>query len=55
MDKLFLALLKGLAEAGDILQANMYSGGNFSSITFKWDKDTYNFTISKEEKTDGNS
>lgn len=54
MDKLFLALLKGLVEAGDILQANMYSGGKFSSITYKYGKDTYTFTISKEKETNGN-
>lgn len=57
MNLLFLGLLDALGKLGEITAATMYKGGEFSTVTAKIGKDTFNFTISKEETeqdTNGN-
>jgi len=57
MNILFLALLDAVSKLGEITETALYKGGEFSTITVKIGKNTFKFTISKEETeqdTNGN-
>ena len=53
MSFLFLKLLNWLHEFGEITEANIYKGDEFSSISVKICENTFRFTITKEAKKDG--
>lgn len=53
MKELFLALVSCFSQHGDIREAIMYSGCDFSTVTATYKGETFKITISKE-KTDGN-
>lgn len=55
MKDLFMCLLLNLSRFGNITEAIMYPGGEFTKIKIVTANGTYEFTISKEEETDGNS
>ena len=56
MKDLFLSLLFHLLNYKcDITEALMYSSGEFSKFVVETKSGTYSITISKENKTDGNS
>ena len=54
MKDLFTALLDLLDCRGDIIEALMYSGGDFSRIKIEKPSGTYTISISKENETDVN-
>jgi hypothetical protein len=50
MKDLFLELLSIANKYGEITEADMYAGGNFSSIVFETADETYKFSIVKKEE-----
>lgn len=50
MDTLFLELLIHVGSQGEVTQANMYQGGELSTITIVKDGETYEYTISKKDE-----
>lgn len=54
MKTLFLWIIKNFYENGDVLEANMYKGGNFANVTVEFQGCKYKISISKEKETDGN-
>ena len=54
MKNIFMSLLNELKFHGEILEANMYRGGKFSSFIIETKDGIYTINIGKEEKTDAN-
>jgi hypothetical protein len=50
MKDLFMCLLLNLTKHGKLTEANMYRGGDYSSITVESEDAIYTVTIRKEEK-----
>ena len=55
MKELFTAIFHIANNNGDIDEAVMYSGGEFSRVTFKTENGTFAISIHKEKETDGNN
>lgn len=55
MKQLFLQLLALLNVKGNITEASLYKNGKYSNITVELEDGIYSISISKEEKTDGNT
>lgn len=49
MKTLFMYLINALNQYGKLLEANLYSGGNYSIITAEFEGNTYTVSISKKE------
>jgi hypothetical protein len=54
MKELFMCLLLNLAQHGKLTEANMYTGGEFSSMKLETENGTYSISISKDKENDGN-
>ena len=54
MKDLFMCLLLNLTTHGNIVEANMYESGKFSSVKLETENGTYSITITKEKDNDGN-
>ena len=59
MKDLFVCLLLNLAHHGKITEANMYKGGDFSTVTLKTNNGIYRVSVTREKEkteqdTDGN-
>ena len=52
MNELFMSIFLKLEQLGDVTEATMYKGGDFSTITVNTDDGTFNISISRK-KEDG--
>lgn len=52
MKELFLLLLNSLKNEGNILEANLYRSGNYSSVTVETENGKFSITVARE-KEDG--
>jgi hypothetical protein len=50
MKDLFMCLLLNVVNHGKLTEANMYQGGEFSTMKIVTDSGTYSISISKEEE-----
>lgn len=55
MKNVFIALLEGLHKCADVIEAQLFSSGTFSSIGFEFEGETYSLSISKEKKDANNN
>ena len=48
MKDLFMCLLLNLTKHGNLTEANMYEGGNYSNLKIATESGTYSISISKQ-------